>query len=61
MERNIGKVIRVEYDTKTKEMILVLNVEDPDYKKRILRDFKNSDKLIIKGETVMAVVGRKEK
>lgn len=61
MEKEVGKVIRVEYDSDSKDMQIILSIKDEEYKRKILRDFRHSDKLLIKGDIVMAVVdGRKE-
>lgn len=60
MEKKVGEVIYVEYDTETKDLILKIRIKDEQYKRKILRDFRNADKLLIKGDDVMSVVGNKE-
>jgi len=60
MEKKVGEVIHVEYDTETKDLVLKIRILDEQYKRKILRDFRNADKLLIKGDDVMSVVGRED-
>lgn len=56
MEKKVGEIIHVEYDTITKEMKIIIRIEDAEYKQKILRDFRESEKLLIKNQEVMTII-----
>lgn len=58
MEQSIGRIMLVSYDSETKDMIITIKITDDKYKRQILRDFKGSEKLLIKGQEVMVVIDR---
>lgn len=55
----VGKVIRVEWDTETNEVRVIMEILDPIFKSRVLHSRDLQDILTIKGKDVMAVASNK--
>jgi len=54
----VGKVIRVEWDTETDEVRVIMVITDPVFKKRVLNSKDLQDILSIKGKDVMVVASK---
>ena len=61
MEKSVGKVIRVEWDTETDEVRIVMNITDPHFKRRVIYDKDFEDILSVKGKDVIMVASRSNK
>jgi len=57
----VGEVIRVEYDTETGSVRVVLEILDPAFKTRILHSKDIQDVLVIQGKDAMAVASNMER
>ena len=60
-DQKIGKVIRVEWDTKTDVVRLVMEITDPIFKSRVIHSKSFEDILTISGKDVMVVASRSKK
>ena len=62
MDKEVGKVIRVEWNTETDEVHIIMNITDPTFKRRVIHDNDFKDILSIKGKDVIVVASKsKEK
>ena len=59
--KQVGKVIRVEWDDDTGEVRIVMEITDPKFKKRILQSTDYQDILSIKGKDVMIIASKPNK
>ena len=57
----VGKVVRIEYDEENDELHVVLEINDPKFKKRILQGREYQDMISLKGTSVrvMKVASKK--
>ena len=58
MSNKVGEVIRVEWDSETDEVRVVMNITDPKFKSHILHNNAFEDILSIAGRDVMVVASR---
>lgn len=58
MSEPVGKVIRVEWNSDTDELRVVLEITDPAFKKRVLHGKDFQDILTIQGKDVMVVASK---
>lgn len=54
----VGKVIRVEWDTETDEVRVVMEITDPVLKRRMINGKDYQDILTIHGKSVMMVASK---
>lgn len=59
--KQIGKVIRVEWDSETDTVRLVMEITDPIFKSRMIHSKAYDDILSISGKDVMAVASKSKK
>ena len=61
MDNKVGKVIRVEWNTETDEVRLVMEITDPVFKKRVIHTKDFQDILSISGKDVMVIASKSKK
>ena len=61
MSESVGKLIRVEWNEATGLMLVVLEITDQDFKKRVLHNKDFDDVLTIEGKDVMIVASKSKK
>lgn len=59
--KNIGRVVRVEWESDTGEVRLVMEITDPVFRSRILHSKTFEDILSISGKDVMVVASKTKK
>ena len=55
-EFKVGELIRVEWNPETDELKMVIEVTDPDFKKRVLNSKDLKDIITINGRDIMRIV-----
>lgn len=60
-EKQVGKVIRVEWDEDTGEVRVIMEITDPAFKSRVLHSKDLQDIISIKGKDVMVVASKSKK
>jgi len=60
-EKQVGRVIRVEWDEDTGEVRVIMEITDPAFKSRVLHSKDLQDILSIKGKDVMVVASKSKK
>jgi hypothetical protein len=60
-EQKVGKVIRVEWDTETDTVRLVMEITDPTFKSRVIHSKSYEDIMSISGKDVMIVASKSKK
>ena len=60
-KKQIGKIIRVEWDDETEEMRVVMEITDPTFKKRVLHSKDFQDVLVFEGKNVMVIASKSNK
>lgn len=45
---NVGRLIRIEWDEKTKQMRVILEITDPDFKRKVLNSKKYLSTIVLK-------------
>ena len=61
MEKAVGKVIRVEWDTETDEVRIIMDITDPHFKRRVIHNKDFEDILSISGKDVIIVASKSDK
>ena len=59
--KQIGKVIRVEWDESADTVRLVMEITDPDFKSRLIHSRTYQDIVTISGKDVMVVASKSNK
>lgn len=54
----VGTVIRVEWNEQTDEVLMVMEITDPKFKKRVLHSKDFEDVITLSGKDVMVVASR---
>ena len=54
--KNIGELRAVEYDPDTKEMSIIIDIEDESFKKELLQSMEIRHIMVIKGVKVLVGV-----
>ena len=57
----VGKVIRVEWDQNTDEVRIVMEITDPNFKRKVINGKDYQDILSIQGKDVMIVASKSKK
>jgi len=57
-KKAVGRVIRVEWNEKTNEVKLIMEITDDDFKKKVIHSKDFQDILSISGKDVMVVASR---
>jgi hypothetical protein len=60
-EQKVGKVIRVEWDTETDTVRLVMEIIDPVFKSRVIHSKSFEDILSVSGKDVMVIASKSKK
>lgn len=56
--KSVGKIIRVEWDQDTNDVRIVMEITDPSFKKKVLRNKEYEELLSISGKDVMMVASK---
>jgi hypothetical protein len=59
-DKQVGEIIRIEWDQETGTVRIVMDILDEDFKRRVLHNKEYADLLSIKGKAVMMVATRKK-
>ena len=54
----VGNLIRIEWNQETDELRMVIEVTDPEFKKRVLNNKDLKDLITINGRDIMRIVKR---
>jgi len=53
MEKNVGKIKNIKYDSKTNDMEVTIFITDNKFKKKLLRDLALLGKLVFDGDEIL--------
>lgn len=59
--KKVGKVIRVEWDSETDVVRLVMEITDPKFKSRVIHSKAYEDIMSISGKDVMIIASKSKK
>lgn len=55
IEKKVGKLLNMIYDTEKKTLRITIDITDEDFKEQLLRDPELKEKIVFRGEDVMKV------
>jgi hypothetical protein len=53
LDKSVGKIKNIKYDSETNDMEIVIFITDNKFKKKLLRDLSLSGKIKFKGDEVL--------